>query len=180
MKLPGTYAAYAAILALFGQTPAAVHWGLILINSATTVLVYLLGARLSGRLAGVVACACFALLSAGQAVLGISAHATHFVILPALAGILVLLRAMENRHLRLYLISGILVGLAFLMKQPGIFLALFAGGYLVCDELRNARSRRRRLASRAGTFAIGPSRPCRDLPDPVRVGGFRYVLVLDL
>jgi hypothetical protein len=159
MKLPGTYAAYAAILALFGQTPAAIHWGLILINSATTVLLYLLGAHLSGRPAGVVACACFALLSAGQTVMGISAHATHFVILPALAGILVLLRAMEKRHLLLYLTSGILVGLAFLMKQPGIFLALFAGSCLVCDELRQRPVEARRWASRAGTFAVGAIAP---------------------
>jgi hypothetical protein len=159
MKLPGTYAAYAAILAFFGQTAAAVHWGLILINSATTVLVFLLGARLSGRLAGVVACASFSLLSAGQAVLGISAHATHFVILPALAGILVLLRAAENRRLRSYLISGILMGLAFLMKQPGIFLALFAGGYLVSDELRRRPIDKRGFTARAGAFAVGAVAP---------------------
>jgi len=101
--------------------------GLILINSATTVLVYLLERASPGALRSRGLRQLFASVS-GQAVLGISAHATHFVILPALAGILVLLRAAENRRLRSYLISGILMGLAFLMKQPGIFLALFAGG----------------------------------------------------
>ena len=159
MKLPGTYAAYAIILALFGQTAAAIHWGLILINSATAVMVYLLGARLSGRMTGVVACACFSLLSAGQNVLGISAHATHFVILPALAGILALLRAEETRRLRLCLISGILMGLAFLMKQPGIFLALFAGGHLVGAELHRRPIDSRGLAARAGSFAVGAVAP---------------------
>ena len=159
MKLPGTYAAYAIILALFGQTTAAVRWGLILVNSATTMLVYLLGARLSGRVAGVVACAGFTLLSAGQAVLGISAHATHFVILPALAGIIVLLRAVQNRRLRSYLFSGILMGLAFLMKQPGIFLALFAGGCIVGDELQRRPVDRKGFAARAGTFAAGVVAP---------------------
>src|ERR1700676_3462634 len=42
MKLPGTFAAYAAILALFGQTPTGVHLGLLLVNAATTLLVSLL------------------------------------------------------------------------------------------------------------------------------------------
>src|SRR4029453_13583217 len=35
MKLPGTYGAYAVVLALFGQTPAAVHWGLMSVNIHT-------------------------------------------------------------------------------------------------------------------------------------------------
>src|SRR6202140_944793 len=38
MKLPGTYAAYAAILAVFGQTPSGIHLGLILVNAAATLL----------------------------------------------------------------------------------------------------------------------------------------------
>src|SRR5271166_4450374 len=42
MKLPGTFTAYAAILATFGQTPAGVRTGLILVNAATTLLVFLL------------------------------------------------------------------------------------------------------------------------------------------
>ena len=45
MKLPGTYAAYAAIMAVFGQSPAGIHLGLVVVTSATTVLVFLLGVR---------------------------------------------------------------------------------------------------------------------------------------
>src|SRR5258708_37546205 len=32
MKLPGTYAAYAVVMAVFGQTTAGIHLGLILVN----------------------------------------------------------------------------------------------------------------------------------------------------
>src|SRR5215467_3965353 len=46
MKLPGTYAAYAAIMAIFGQTPAGIHWGLIVVNAASILLVFLIGRRL--------------------------------------------------------------------------------------------------------------------------------------
>jgi len=46
MKLPGTYAAYAALMAVFGQTIAGVHLGLLLVNGAAILLVYLLGKRL--------------------------------------------------------------------------------------------------------------------------------------
>ena len=94
MKLPGTYGAYAVVLALFGQTPAAVHWGLLLVNVLTIVLVYLLGNRLFGRLAGVVASASYGLLAVCPSVQGLAAHSTHFVLLPALGGLLVL----TDRH----------------------------------------------------------------------------------
>src|SRR6478736_1988444 len=42
MKLPGTYAAYAVIMAVFGQTTRGIHLGLIATNGITIVLVYFL------------------------------------------------------------------------------------------------------------------------------------------
>src|SRR5512137_19347 len=43
MKLPGTYAAYAAIMVVFGQTPAGIHVGVALVNMASIVLLFLIG-----------------------------------------------------------------------------------------------------------------------------------------
>src|SRR5262245_3650108 len=60
MKLPGTYAAYAAIMAAFGQSTAAIHLGLLLINAGAIILVYLIGRRLLGPLGGLAACAGYA------------------------------------------------------------------------------------------------------------------------
>ena len=158
MKLPGTYAAYAVMMAVFGQTPAGIHLGLILVNAATIVLVFLLARRLFGKLAGIVACASYALLSTSESVLGFAAHATHFVVLPALAGILILLRALENRRWWLYFASGVLLGLAFLMKQPGIFFVLFGGLYLLISEAKPPVDYRG-LARRMGAFTIGAILP---------------------
>ena len=42
MKLPGTYAAYAVIMAVFGQSPAGIHLGLALVNAVSIILVFLL------------------------------------------------------------------------------------------------------------------------------------------
>lgn len=131
MKLPGTYAAYAAILAVFGQTPAAIHVGLLIVNAASTLLVFLLGLRLAGALAAAVAAASFALLSTSPSVLGLAGHATQFVILPALAGILLLLKGVDARSRWLLFASGLLAGTAFLMKQPGIAFVLFCAYCLV-------------------------------------------------
>ncbi len=43
MKLPGIYLAYAAILILFGQSPTAIHFGLLLVNIATIVVIFSTG-----------------------------------------------------------------------------------------------------------------------------------------
>src|SRR5947209_4957070 len=135
MKLPGTYAAYGAIMALFGETIRGIHIGLILVNSVTILLVYFLGRRLFGPICGLVAAACFGLFSLSHSVLGLAAHATHFVTLFAVAGTMALLKAIENERSITYLWCGLLFGFAFLMKQTGIFFGLFGGLLLISHEL---------------------------------------------
>jgi len=133
MKLPGTYAAYAISLFLFGQTPAGVHLGLLVVNGATTILVFFLAKQLFGEIAGVTAAAAYAVLSAGAGILGLPAHATHFVVLPAVAGLLVL-RA--TKSLAALFSAGTLLGIAFVMKQPGIFFVIFAALYILHNDWR--------------------------------------------
>src|SRR6185369_3372985 len=93
MKWPGTYAAYAAIMGVFGETITGIRIGLVLVTSATAICVYLLTRRLFGRTAGVVAAATQLLLSITLAAMGPYGHATHFVALAAVAGMLFLLPA---------------------------------------------------------------------------------------
>lgn len=154
MKLPGTAAAYSVILAVFGQTPSAVHAGLILVNAATSLLVFLLASRLFGFLAGAVAGASYALLSANPLGLGLAGHASHFVVLLAIAGILLLLHAIESRKTWQFFCGGLLLGLAFVMKQPGIFFLLFGGAYLLQSRLRSP-DRWRGLAPSLGALSLG-------------------------
>ena len=52
MKLPGTYYAYAAGMAVFGQTVTGVHLTLLVVNGLTAVFVLLLGRKLFGTMAG--------------------------------------------------------------------------------------------------------------------------------
>ena len=158
MKLPGTAAAYALILAVLGQTPSAVHTGLIFVNAATTLLVLSVVTRLFGLPAGAVACASYALLSANPPGLGLAGHASHFVILPALAGILLLLDAIDSRKLWQFFCSGLLLGLAFVMKQPGIFFLLFGMVYLLQAGFRSPEIRRS-LSARFAALALGGALP---------------------
>jgi hypothetical protein len=131
MKLPGTYAAYAVIMEVFGQTAAGIRTGLLAANVLTILLVYVLGKRLYGNLTGVVAGASYGLLSLGPWVNGFAGHATHFVVLAGMAGLWMLLRAIEERHDWKILSAGLLFGLAFLMKQPGAAFGMFGALYLL-------------------------------------------------
>src|SRR5579872_201987 len=158
MKLPGTYVAYAVILSVFGQTPSGVHLGLLLVNSLTVFLVFLLALRLVGLTAAVVAAASYALLSVSPSVLGPYGHATHFVVLMAVAGILLLLEALDRGRQWLFLASGILFGLAFVMKQPGLLFLIFGALYLLRTEFRRGVGWRL-LIKKLGAFLAGGAIP---------------------
>ena len=134
MKLPGTYAAYALIMAAFGETTVAIHLGLLLVNAGAIVLIFLMGRKLFSVWAGLAACAAYALLPVGAGVLGTQAHATHFVVLAALAGLWMLLRFEDSGRWWLLFTSGVLFGIAFVMKQPGIFFGIFAAAYLAATR----------------------------------------------
>jgi hypothetical protein len=158
MKLPGTAGAYALFTAIFGQTTTGVHIGLLVVNTLSIVFLYLLTSRLFGRLAAVVASATFALLSLQPAVLGFAGHATQFVLMPAIGGILLLLKAIESDRIQFFFFSGVSLGLAFLMKQPGIFFILFGVFYLAYSEWISGL-KFRRAGLHIGLLLLGSALP---------------------
>jgi hypothetical protein len=131
MKFPGTYAMYALIMSVFGQNIQGIHVGLTIVNCVSVLLVFLLARKLVSEVAALAASASYALLSLSPSVLGFAAHATHFVVLPALGGVLALLYALRASKIHAYFWSGVLFGLAVLMKQPGLFFFLFGAAYIV-------------------------------------------------
>src|SRR5437016_4498568 len=53
MKWPGTYAAYAVVMAIFGQSASGIRIGLVLVTTSSALLVYFLARRFFGPAAGV-------------------------------------------------------------------------------------------------------------------------------
>jgi 4-amino-4-deoxy-L-arabinose transferase-like glycosyltransferase len=154
MKLPGTYAAYALIMGVFGQSAAGIHLGVIAVNSPCIFLVFLIGRKLSDGLSAVVAAATFGLLTIRPQLLGLAGHATHFVTLAALLSIYLLLKAGGTERWRLFFWSGIFSGLALLMKQPGLSFGIFTGLYLLWQEWP-APGTLRTAARKLAFFSLG-------------------------
>lgn len=140
VKWPGTYYTYALFEAVFGQSTAGVRWGVLLVNVAAIILVFLIGRRLFDSMAAAAAAVAYALLSITPTTLGFAGHATHFVVLAALFAIFFLQPAIKRQRLWLYFLSGLFAGLAPIMKQPGIALTAFVLAYWIWHELRHARN----------------------------------------
>ena len=158
MKFPGTAASYALLMSIFGDTTTGIHLGLIVINLVTVGLIFFLGRYLLSELAGLAAAAAYGVISLMPYVLAQAAHATHFVVLPAIAGTSVLLRALDRQSRILILASGCLFGLALLMKQPGLFFVLFGIVYLF-SRGRSEHVKLRQSALRSLIFLLGVTVP---------------------
>lgn len=127
MKFPGTAMMYAFFMLLFGQTVQGIHFGYLLINAATIVLLFAAVRRYLGHPADIVSAVTYGLITVSPAVFGSAAHATHFVVFFAIAGIYLLLRASQSFNRLQLFAAGFLLGLSILMKQSGVFFAFFAG-----------------------------------------------------
>lgn len=130
MKLPGAYIAYAAIMAVFGQTMEAIRYGMLIINIATILVLYQLTRDQFDETTAGESAIIYAILSISGSVVGMNAHATHFVAFFGLAGATSLWFYLKSPAWQLAFLSGLLFCLAFLMKQQGLFLVVMGGIYL--------------------------------------------------
>ena len=158
MKLPGICYAYAAGMALFGGDIAGIHIAFLLVNLLTITLLFFLSRNLAGSFAGIVAAASYAVLSSDAGVLGFHAHATHYVVLFASLGALLLERATRRKSQLLFVLSGLSMGLAFLMKQHGIFFIVFGILWIAADAYKMRREIKAWL-TRAGLFVEASAIP---------------------
>jgi len=159
MKLPGVSMVYAVSMFLFGQTPTGVHLGLLFVNLATVFLVWLLARRLYGQNAALAAGASYALLSLSYSVLGFISHATHFVVFFSLAGFLLLLRYLDSGRTVHLAASGVMFGLALMMKQHAALLFVSALVYLLYRSWKGTSTGRHWLPGQLAILLSGAALP---------------------
>ena len=142
MKMPGIYAAYAFLFLIFGPTVPAIRLGLVLVNVANTFFVYKLGRKWGDMRTGMYAAICYLVFSLQVELQGTCSHAEHFAMLFVLAGFVMYYRAMEKKSLLNYFWCGLLLGIAFLMKQPAFSFSVLAALMLLMEAIRNQTGRK--------------------------------------
>lgn len=137
MKLPGTHFMYAVLMFFFGKSITGIHLGLLIMNLATSFLLFLGFKKLFNPTAGVMSGAVFAIMSISPAFLGFAAHATHFVSLFIALGIYFYSRYSTEKKLYQIFLVGIMFGLSFLMKQQSAFIIIFGGLIIILQHILN-------------------------------------------
>lgn len=134
MKMPGIYAAYAMILAVFGQTQSGIHLAVLFINTATILLLFFMTKKLFGPIAGVATAVFFAITSISNTIQA-TANAENFVVLFAMAGIILLMNFADSRKYFSLTAGGLLLGISFMMKQHGAGFILFGFLFLFWKQV---------------------------------------------
>jgi hypothetical protein len=129
-KFPGVYLAYAAIMAVFGETASGIHVGMLVVNLANTFLLFFLGRRLSGNAAGLAAAAAWVLMSVSPGVLGNAGHLTHLVVLAVLGGATLLWRWAETGRSWCLVAAGLCLGTAIVVRQTSLVFIAFAAAFV--------------------------------------------------
>ena len=127
MKFPGTYAAYAVIMKLFGETPGGIHFGVLLVTMTTALMLFWLAKKILDETAAVVATTAYAVLAASPSMLGLAGHATQFAAICATAGLCLMWKVRQSINWPTAFGMGIFFGLAVLMKQQAVVIGAWAG-----------------------------------------------------
>ncbi len=147
MKFPGTAAMYALMMAVFGQTPAGIHLGLMCLTTLTALMLYWLGKKILDPTTGMVAASTYAVMAATPDMMGLEGHATHFAAFFTTGGLCLMWKARREFQWWQIAGSGFAFGLAILMKQHAVLIAAWAmAAFAVTGFRRAGFSAGRRLA----------------------------------
>ncbi len=159
MKLPGIYVIYGAALSVFGHSISAIHTGLLIANSISIILIFLIAGRvLSSSISAVIAAGFYMIHNLSSSVQGIFANTEHFMIPFVLSAIWCLLISLNQEKNYFCLTAGILLGCAVLIKQHDFTFVIAGLGIMFYDIMINTR-RWKKLIIRMLIFIIGVSLP---------------------
>ena len=127
MKLPGIYYMYALIMAIFGQSYKGIHIGFLLLNAGTMILLFQSLKKFFNPMTGILAAGFYGLMAMSMNYLGFAAHATHFAVFYVALSLFFFSKYEENKKILFAILTGGMLGMAFLMKQQAVYFILFGG-----------------------------------------------------
>ncbi|MDA9564131.1 glycosyltransferase family 39 protein [Flavobacteriales bacterium] len=159
MKLPGIYYCYALIIALFGATLEGAHTGFLIVNLLTIFFMFRAGALWFSKIVGLVIATAFAILAMNPHVSGFTTQSEHLVAFFVAAALLILLKGLEKESYKYYFFSGVLFAGSVLIKQNGVFFALFGGLAVTGHYLLNKKWDWKNMFSSGVVYSLGVLAP---------------------
>ena len=148
IKPPGTFYLYALALWLFGATVEGVRLFTALYAAMTVITVFTFARRLAGSTAGLAAAGLFGIISTIPLLHGSGSNTEVFLILPLTLSALMCMVALETGVRGHFALSGLLAGLAMLIKTVALPVLL-----LEMTVIMLPRSHRRPWRESAGDLA---------------------------
>ncbi len=133
VKFPGLFYFFATIVAIFGDTVKGMHTGFMYVNMLTALFVYLASRKLFSPIAGIVSATTFAFVSLTPTLSGFTVQAEHGVAFFISIGVYCYSVARANNKWYSYLVMGAAMGMAFMTKTSGIFLAFWGALIILTD-----------------------------------------------
>lgn len=128
-KLPGVFYFFAFIITIFGSTVEGLHTGFIFVNLISIVFIYLAVKNFFSAYAGVISAATFAIVSLTPYLSGFTIQSEHGVALFTCIGLYLFSLTLRSDNKLIMFAFGLSMGMAFMTKTSGIFVA-FAGGLI--------------------------------------------------
>jgi len=133
VKFPGLFYFFAMIVGLFGDTVQGMHTGFMYVNILSTIFIYFAARNLFSPVAGLVSATTFAFVSLTPNLSGFTVQAEHGVAFFISMGLMFYsLTRLYNKSIY-FLLMGLAMGCAFMVKTSGVFLALWGGFLIITD-----------------------------------------------
>lgn len=135
MKLPGIYYMYALIMEIFGESYKGIHIGFLIMNAGSMILLFNALKSFFNPMIGLITAGIYGLMAMSMNFLGFAAHATHFAVFYVALSLFFFANYEQNKKILFAVLTGGMLGMAFLMKQQAVYFILFGGIVFVVFQL---------------------------------------------
>jgi len=132
-KLPGIFYFYAFMISVFGSSVKEMHFGFALLNILSILLIYFSVKKLFSPIAGLISAATYALVSLTPNLSGFTIQAEHGVAFFSCLGIFLYTLARDHHKWYWYVLMGLSLGAAFMVKTTGLFIMFWGGLIILID-----------------------------------------------
>lgn len=134
-KFPGIFYFFGLMVAIFGDTVRGLHTGFTFLNIATIVLIFLASRKLFSPFAAIISATTFAIVSLTPNLSGFTIQSEHGVAFFTSLGLFFYANALHTKKWFYYLLMGLALGTAFMVKTSGMFMVLWGGIILIINWL---------------------------------------------